>query len=194
MTTPRHKSSAQKRGLRKRNDGDAPKRSPRRPAEQPRSMLDFQRMFPNEAACADYMERVRWPDGFVCPSCGTKGEPYRFAAHPAILECRACKKETSLTAGTVMHKTKQPLQLWFNAAYLVTTQTPGMSALQFQRQMGISLYVTRLHGTPSGVACGHFVEGNLRCAARLPGWDHLIVLTCDDDEPNANDGCEEVSP
>lgn len=138
MVNPRKR----KRVSRKRNDGDAPKRTPRRPAEQPRSMLDFQRMFPSEAACADYMERVRWPDGFVCPSCRAKGEPYRFAAHPAILECRSCKKETSLTAGTVMHKTKQPLQLWFNAAYLVTTQTPGMSALQFQRQMGISRYET----------------------------------------------------
>lgn len=57
-----------------------------------------------------------------------------------------------------------------------------------------TVYVTRLHGAPLGVACGHFVEGDLRCAARLPGWNHLIVLTCDDDEPSANDGCEEVSP
>lgn len=115
---------------------------PRRPAEQPRSLLEFQRAFPDEAACADYMERVRWPDGFACPSCGVVAEPYRFAARPAVLRCRTCQHDTSLTAGTVTHKTKQPLHVWFWAAYLVTTQTPGMSALQFQRQLGLTRYET----------------------------------------------------
>jgi hypothetical protein len=99
-------------------------------------------MFPDEAACADYMERVRWPDGFVCPSCGAKREPFRFAARPEVLRCRACERDTSLTAGTVMHKSRQPLHTWFWAAYLVSTQTPGMSALQFQRQLGLSRYET----------------------------------------------------
>jgi hypothetical protein len=155
---PRKRPSRLRRS--KRNDGDAsapkPKRTPRRPAEQPHSLLEFQAMFPDEASCADYMERVRWPDGFACPSYGAKGEPYRFAAHPAILECGACKKETSLTAGTVMHGTKQPLHVRFNAAYLVTTQTPGMAALQFQRQMGFSHYETAfqmLHKLRAGMMC-----------------------------------------
>lgn len=129
---------------RKRNDGDtpAPKKPPRRPTLQPRTLLEFQTMFPDEASCADYMERVRWPDGFVCGSCGAKGEPTRFTSYPAILRCRACKHETSLTAGTVMHRTKQPLHTWFWAAYLVSTQTKGMSALEFQKQMGLSRYET----------------------------------------------------
>lgn len=104
--------------------------------------MDFQRMFPSEAACADYLERVRWPDGFSCPYCNAKGEPYRFAAKPEVLRCRACQKDVSLTAGTVMHRSKQPLTTWFWAAYLVSTQTPGMSALQFQRQLGLSRYET----------------------------------------------------
>lgn len=115
---------------------------PRRPLDQPRSLLEFQSAFPDEAACADYLERVRWPDGFTCPSCGTVREPTRFAAKPEVLRCRACLKETSLTAGTIMHRSKQPLQVWFWAAYLVSTQTPGMSALQFQRQLGLTRYET----------------------------------------------------
>ena len=118
------------------------KRAPRRPAEQPRSLLDFQQMFSTEAACADYLERVRWPDGFVCGTCGAAGEPYRFTATPELLQCRACRHKVSLTSGTVMHRTKQPLQVWFWAAYLVSTQTPGMSALQFQRQLGFTRYET----------------------------------------------------
>lgn len=115
---------------------------PRRPVDQPQSLLEFQRAFPDEAACADYMERVRWPDGFHCPDCGVVGTPTRFVAKPEVLRCRTCLHETSLTAGTVMHRSKQPLQVWFWAAYLVSTQTPGMSALQFQRQLGLSRYET----------------------------------------------------
>lgn len=117
-------------------------RVPRRPVDQPRSLLEFQRAFPDEAACADYMERVRWPDGFVCPYCDTQRAPYRFAARPEVLRCRACERDTSLTAGTIMHRSKVELQVWFWAAYLVSTQTPGMSALQFQRQLGLSRYET----------------------------------------------------
>jgi len=59
-----------------------------------------------------------------------------------VLECRQCGYQVSLTAGTVMHRTRQPLPVWFWAAYLVTTQTPGMSALQFRRQLGIKRYET----------------------------------------------------
>lgn len=118
------------------------RRSPRRPADQPRSLLDFQQMFPDEAACAAYMEQVRWPEGFVCVACGAARAPQRLASRPEVLRCRACKHETSLTAGTVMHRSKQPLRMWFWAAYLVSTQTPGMSALQFQRQLGLTRYET----------------------------------------------------
>ena len=108
----------------------------------PRTLLDFQRMFPNELACSNYLERVRWLDGFVCPGCDASDQAYRFENRPTVLRCRHCQRSTSLTAGTVMHATRTPLQVWFWAAYLVTTQTPGMSALQLQRQLGLSRYET----------------------------------------------------
>ena len=109
----------------------------------PRSLPEFQRLFPDEAACAAYLERARWSDGFVCLHCGTIGEPYRyFADRPGVLCCRACRRETRLTAGTVMERTHTPLSVWFWAAYLVASQTPGMSAVQFQRQLGLSRYET----------------------------------------------------
>lgn len=108
----------------------------------PTTLLEFQRRFPDEAACADHLERVRWPDGFVCAACRVVGEPYRVATRLALRQCRSCGHQTSLTAGTVMHRTKQPLLVWFWSAYLVTTQTPGMSALQLQRQLGLRRYET----------------------------------------------------
>src|ERR1019366_7087285 len=108
----------------------------------PESLPDFQRLFPDESACATYLENSRWTDGFACPHCGTIGEPFRFYARPSILRCRACRKDTSLIIGTVMQGSHMPLTTWFWAAYLVTSQTPGMSAVQFQRQLGLSRYET----------------------------------------------------
>ena len=111
-------------------------------SEYPRTLLEFQKLFPDEAACARHLERIRWPEGFKCPYCGQIGDPYRIQARLRVLECRQCLRQISLTAGSIMHKTRQPLQIWFWAAYLVTSQTPGMSALQFQKQLGIKRYET----------------------------------------------------
>ena len=112
------------------------------PKAFPATLLDFQRMFPDEEACLQYLYELRWPGGFVCPSCGTAGDPYRFENRAKVLRCRSCREDASLTAGTVLDRTHTPLQVWFWAAYLVTSQTPGMSALQFQRQLGIATYET----------------------------------------------------
>jgi len=108
----------------------------------PRSLPEFQRLFPDEAACAAYLERARWNGGFICAHCGATGEPYRYSGRPGVLCCRKCRRETRLTAGTVMERTHTPLSVWFWAAYLVASQTPGMSAVQFQRQLGLSRYET----------------------------------------------------
>jgi len=108
----------------------------------PHSLPEFQRLFPDEASCVSYLELARWGDGFVCEHCGSDGEPYRFANRLGVLRCRHCNRDTSLTAGTVMERTHTPLSVWFWAAYLVVSQTPGMSAVQFQRQLGLSRYET----------------------------------------------------
>jgi len=108
----------------------------------PRTLLEFQHLFPDEASCLRHLEHIRWPKGFECPSCRTPGDPWHLKARPRVLECRRCGYQVSLTAGTIMHRTRQSLPIWFWAAYLVTTQTPGMSALQFQRQLGINRYET----------------------------------------------------
>ena len=109
----------------------------------PTTLPEFQRVFPDDAACARYLEHLRWPNGFTCPKCVKLGEPYRFAKRSSVvLRCRACHANVSLTATTVMKSSRTPLSVWFWGAYLVTTQTPGQSALQFQRQLGLSRYET----------------------------------------------------
>ena len=108
----------------------------------PRSLREFQTLFPDEAACATYLEKVRWYGGFVCPHCLVAGEPFRIATRPGVLCCRRCRRSTRLTVGTVMERTHTPLSIWFWAAYLVVSHTPGISAVQLQRQLGLSRYET----------------------------------------------------
>ena len=104
----------------------------------PQSLPEFQRLFPDDAACAGYLEKARWSDGFVCPHCQAAGEPFRFANRPGVLRCRKCRRDTGLTVGTVMARSHTPLSVWFWSAYLVSSQTPGMSAVQLRRQLGLS--------------------------------------------------------
>jgi hypothetical protein len=109
----------------------------------PTSLPEFQNIFPDDRACAEYLEKLKWPTGFRCERCTAQGEPYRFKTRSSVvLRCRQCKRNASLTAGTVMQSSHTPLSTWFWGAYLVTTQTPGQSALQFQRQLGLSRYET----------------------------------------------------
>jgi len=108
----------------------------------PGSLPEFQRLFPNDAACATYLEAIRWRSGFVCGWCGEQGEPYRFANRPHVLRCRKCQKDNRLTAGTVLQDSRTPLSIWFWAAYLAATDTAGISAVQFQRQLGVKRYET----------------------------------------------------
>ena len=92
----------------------------------PKTLPEFQKLFPDDAACASYLEAAKWPQGFRCPWCGVKGDPYRFANRPGVLRCKACRKDAALTADTVMERTHTPLSTWFWGAYLVSSLTPGL--------------------------------------------------------------------
>jgi len=111
-----------------------------RPA-YPLSVLDFQDRFATEEACRDYLFASRWPEGFVCRRCASAraGVLHR---QRLVWQCKDCDAQTSVTAGTVMHRTRLPLRTWFWAAYLVATHHPGISAKQLQRQLGLSRHET----------------------------------------------------
>ena len=100
--------------------------------------MEFQGRFPDEAACREYLFRSRRPDGFRCRRCASAAAT-ALPRRP-LGQCSACRYQVSVTAGSVLHRTRTPLHLWFWAAYLVTTGTPGISALQLQRQLGLSRY------------------------------------------------------
>jgi hypothetical protein len=107
--------------------------------DYPRTVLELERRFGSEEACCEYLGRLRWPDGFVCPRCG------RGLAWPASrgrLVCRACRHQTSVTAGTIFQDTRKPLVLWFRAVWCVTSQKNGTSAASIQRILGLGSYET----------------------------------------------------
>ena len=107
--------------------------------DYPRSLLDFQRRFPDEAACAHYLAALRWPQGFRCPACG-HDRAWALRTKPWTYECRACRRQTSVKAGSLLHGSKLALTMWFWAAYLMATHSNGISALQLQKQLGLGSY------------------------------------------------------
>lgn len=106
----------------------------------PKSLREFQTQFATEDACRVYLARCRWPEGFICPRCGHR-QAYALGS-PRLWQCAACRHQTSVTAGTILHRAKTPLTVWFWAAYLMTTDKRGLSALLLQRQLGLGSYET----------------------------------------------------
>jgi len=105
------------------------------------SLFEFQRRFPDEASCALFLSERRWPDGFTCPECGGT-RSYLLKSRAYTYECVSCGRQTSVTAGTIMHRTKLPLTIWFWAAHLMATHSNGMSAQQLMGQLGLGSYKT----------------------------------------------------
>jgi transposase-like protein len=106
----------------------------------PKTLRHFQLQFADEKACQQYLNACRWPDGYKCPRCA-HAHGYALVGR-RLWECAACGYQVSLTSGTVLHNTKTPLTLWFWAAYLMTTDKRGVSALFLQHQLGLRRYET----------------------------------------------------
>jgi transposase-like protein len=106
----------------------------------PKTLREFQSKFATEQACQQYLATCRWPEGFVCPRCGNR-RAYELVKLRRW-QCTNCRHQVSLTAGTILHNTKTPLMVWFWAAYLMTTDKRGISALLLQRQLGLRRYET----------------------------------------------------
>ena len=106
----------------------------------PHTLVEFQDQFPDDAHCWAYLRRARWPRGFVCPRCGGRGS--HFLARRRLEQCRACRYQASVTAGTVFHGTRVPLRVWFLGVFFLARHKKGISALQFQRDTGVGSYQT----------------------------------------------------
>jgi transposase-like protein len=104
-------------------------------AYQKMGLLEFQERFPEERECYDYLAKVRFPKGFFCPRCGssTAGK----VATRGLWQCKTCRAQVSITAGTMFHRTRTPLRQWFWAIFLVAKDKRGHSALQLSKELNI---------------------------------------------------------
>ena len=102
------------------------------------SLREFFERYGTEAQCAQALVAQRWPAGFRCPRCA--GSDHYLVGHGArkLYQCRGCRRQTSLTAGTLLDSTKLPLRTWFLAIYLISQAKTGLSALALMRQLGTS--------------------------------------------------------
>lgn len=107
--------------------------------DYPRTYREFVKMFADEEACAAYLEQLRWSNVFICPACGVTASPWRQTR--GRLVCTACRHQVSVTAGTILDKTRTPLTTWFETAWHVTTAKNGLSAKTLERTLGTSYRV-----------------------------------------------------
>ena len=105
----------------------------------PRTLIEFEKQFATEEACRLYLEQLRWPDGFRCPGCGG-AEAWRMGR--GLWLCGRCRRQTSVTVGTILERSRLPLSLWLRAMWHVTNQKNGASALTIQRLLGLGSYQT----------------------------------------------------
>jgi hypothetical protein len=102
---------------------------------EPCNLIEFQKKFNSEDACLDHLEELRWPRGFICPNC-QHDVGYRLTKR-RLIQCSVCRHQTSVTAGTLFHKTRIPLVKWFYMIYLTTSDKGGASALRLAKQLGM---------------------------------------------------------
>jgi transposase-like protein len=108
--------------------------------DYPRTWDQFLDWFPDDEACRQYLEAVRWRHGFVCPSCGECGEVFHGSRGRWI--CSQCRHQSTVTAGTIFDKTRTPLRSWLAAVWYVVNQKQGVNALGLQRVLGLGSYQT----------------------------------------------------
>lgn len=103
-------------------------------------LLEFQKLFPDDAACLDHLFRLRWSNGFICPRCGNR--TFSLIKTRRLHQCKSCRYQASLTAGTIFHKTRTPIHKWFWMIFMMTRQKSGVAMLRMQALLRIGSYKT----------------------------------------------------
>ena len=108
---------------------------------QTHSFHEIQKLFSNDEVCRNHLFQLRWPAGYVCSLCGS--HRYDALKKRQLLQCRNCKHQTSIIAGTLMHRTRTPLRYWFWGIYYVAACNGETTAQQLSEKIGINYYSAR---------------------------------------------------
>ncbi len=122
------------------------------------SITKLLRMFPDQETCIAWLERVHWNGKPVCAHCGGSDKISRPKSKPNAYWCGHCRKQFTVTTGTIMHATKTPLQNWIIAIYSVMTARKGVSAMQLSKELGVQYRTAwyMLHRIREACAAGEF--------------------------------------
>jgi transposase-like protein len=101
------------------------------------SLLSLIEAFPNEEACVKHLEMLRWPKGIVCPCCGSMRKIYHVK-RSFVYKCADCNNQFSVRKGTIFEESRLPLQKWFAAAFLITSNRKGIASTQLHREIGVT--------------------------------------------------------
>lgn len=105
----------------------------------PVDQQEFELLVGSDQNCREYLEAIRWPEGFVCPVCSSNNA-WKIVSDR--WECKDCGRQTSVTAGTIFQDTRYSLTVWFQAIWYITGQKHGTSALGLQKILGLGSYHT----------------------------------------------------
>lgn len=100
-------------------------------------LTTFMKKFGTDEACRAHMEKVRWPNGPICPKCGSINEAAEISTRPGLYRCYSCGSQFTVTVGTAMEGSHLPLHVWYLAMYLMLSTAKPISAMSLSRQMGI---------------------------------------------------------
>jgi transposase len=109
----------------------------RKPNMLPYTLKDFQKQFPDDAACLEWLKNRLYPDGIFCDACQAITKHHRVKSRPSY-SCDHCGHHVHPTADTIFHKSPTPLTTWFYAVYLMASTRCGISAKQIQRETGVT--------------------------------------------------------
>ncbi len=110
------------------------------------NLSDISEQFGDDAKARAFLEAQRWPDGVVCPHCGLVGEAYRLEpkpdakthVRPGVWKCGSCRKQFTVTVGTIFEDSHVPIHKWLMAIHLICASKKGMSAHQLHRMLGVT--------------------------------------------------------
>lgn len=104
--------------------------------EYPKDTKEFDKWFPSDNECLNYIIRLRWPNGYQCPHCHVVGQSW--LRDRGRIKCKNCRHEQSVTGGTIFHRSHTPLRTWFKIMWNICLQKNGYSAMSLQRSLGFS--------------------------------------------------------
>jgi hypothetical protein len=144
--------------------------------DYPQRLADLRAWFAADDDCLDYLDLLRWPDGFACPWCGAARGP---RGRDGLRRCARCRRRVSVTAGTAFQDTRTPLSVWFEAAWLMAVPANGVSALTLSQTLPVGSYQTAwtmlakyraaIHAAPKARLSGAVEVDEWLCGGVHPG-------------------------